>query len=131
MLKLILTLPQDMDAELLMTTALALANYKVHKACQFKLERTTRADYVDYEGVDLISYEPDSVWNNAGHEYEVSGDILDPFLMETLCDLQRLIPFEMHFENRGKYDPAEWLYQGYEIGEIYDDALNSLFYCER
>ena len=131
MVKLILKLSQDTDAELLMTTALALANYKVHKAYHFDLKPTSRASYVDYEGVDIKGYEPDSTLDGYANEYEVSGDILDPFLMETLSDLQRLIPFEMHFENRGKYDPAEWLYQGYEIGDIYDDALNSLFYRER
>lgn len=138
MVKLIIKAPENMDVNLLMTTALALAHYKTQKPYHFELNMSK--NYVDYRDVDVISFEPDTVWNSSTSlddfragvkEYELTGDYLDVFLMETLADLQKIVPFEMYFENRGEYDPADWLHEGlYDTGTIYDRAIWLLYSAE-
>ena len=122
MLKLVLKLPDGMNADLLMTTAIALAHYKTQKHYHFKLNMAK--GYLDYANVDLQSFEPESVWINNNHEYELNGDVVDVFLMETLAELQNLIPFDMYFDNRGEYDSRSPI--GYDSGEIYDDAIAAI-----
>lgn len=144
MLKLIIKLPKEADANLLMVSALALAHYKTHKTYEFKLELKCRSDYLDYENLDMQCFEPEKFYDrnecntcywyedykSGMEEYEVDASVLDPFLMETLVDLQKLIPFEMYFEQRGAYDPAKWLYEHPEwTGEIYDSAVHTLFWA--
>ncbi len=107
MLKLILRVPTCMDAELLLTTAAALAIYKAKNHNHYKIKY---GDYGDYEEYDETCWSPDFVFTNEKPfttydgmtEYTVDGDILDLFLVERLSELQQLIPFEMYFENRGK-----------------------------
>ena len=115
MVKLIIKLPENMDANLLMQSALALADYKHRQHSYFKLKDYDELNY--YDDYDLLSFEPDFVLHSptsyenyvAGvREYELSADILDPFLMEILSELQRIVPFEMFFDNRGKCDPATY-----------------------
>lgn len=142
MLKLIIKLPETTDAKLLMTTALALAHYKTHKYHDFKLD--TPNCYIDYENVDLLSFEPEKVYGSCDtcywyedyksgmQEYELDAAVLDPYLVETLFELKKLVPFEMYFEQRGKYDPADWMYDHPEwLGDIEDPALFRLFYSEK
>lgn len=131
MLKLIINLPRGMNAELLMTSALALADYKRKHRYYFGI----REDLPEYRDLNLPAYEPSYVIrtspakNTLGvTEYEVDGYLLDVNMMERLSELQGLIPFEMYFEQRGAYDPAAC--DGLELGEIYDDALYSLFNAE-
>ena len=125
MLKLIMKVPEGTDANLLMTSALALAHYKLRRHYAFKVDTYGTTDYAD---VDLVQFEPDWVCGTSG-EYEVDASILDPFLMETLAEMQKLVPFEMYFENRGKYDAAEWMYKHPEwTGDIEDAALHRLFW---
>lgn len=128
MLKLILKMPKGADANLLMTSALALAQYKLQRHNHFGVDTYNAADYVD---VDLVQFEPERVYGYGSDrdEYEVDASILDPFLVETLAEMQAVVPFEMYFENRGKYDPARWMYEHPEwTGDIEDAALHRLFW---
>ncbi|MBQ3444984.1 MAG: hypothetical protein IJG33_17260 [Selenomonadaceae bacterium] len=124
MLKLILRMPRDMDATLLMHSALALAHYRSKYYYKF---RDVEYGLPEYGDMYLPSYEPDYALHSATPagvvEYEVLGYMLDLYLMETLAELQKLIPFEMYFEQRGKYDPNAC--SNLELGEIYDSALGA------
>lgn len=129
MLKLIINLPRGMNADLLMTSALALADYKSKHYYKF---RDVEDGLPEYGDVDLPSYEPSFVIttspakNTLGvTEYEVDGCLLDVNLMERLAELQGLIPFEMYFEQRGAYDPHAC--DGLDLSQIEDDALDRLF----
>lgn len=129
MLKLIINLPRGMNADLLMTSALALSDYRRKYRCYFKVTE----DLPDYSrDLNLPSYEPSCVIrtspakNTLGvTEYEVDGYLLDVNLMERLAELQGLIPFEMYFEQRGAYDPHAC--DGLDLSQIEDDALDRLF----
>ena len=131
MLKLIINLPRGMNADLLMTSALALADYKRKHRYYFGI----REDLPDYRGLNLPSYEPSYVIRTSPAknavdvtEYEVDGYLLDVNLMERLNELQGLIPFDMYFEQRGAYDPAAC--DGLDLSDIHDDALDRLFNTE-
>ena len=132
MLKLILRVPNGMDATLIMHSAVALAHYKNERHYDFFYREDKSDRREDYLSDDPRGYEPDYVMHSATPagvtEYEVNGYMLDPYLMETLTDLQKLIPFEMYFEQRGKYDPNAC--SNLALGEIYDSALETLFYQE-
>ena len=130
MLKLIINLPRGMNADVLMTSALALADYKAKH--YYKFREAVETDVPNYGEVCLPAYMPSTVIrtspakNTVGiTEYEVDGYLLDVNLMERLVELQGLIPFEMYFEQRGKYDPNAC--EGLELGEISDSALERLF----
>lgn len=132
MLKLIINLPCGMNADLLMTSALALADYKSKHYYKFSDVQDGLPEYGD---MDLPRFLPNHVIypspvnHNPGMvEYEVLGYMLDVNLMERLTELQGLIPFEMHFEQRGKYDPDAC--KDLDLGDIYDPALESLFNTE-
>lgn len=137
MLKLIVKMPKNTDAHLLMITAIALADYK-HKNHNHFRDMKDYDGIADYDGIELRAYEPDAVYDSptsmedfeAGvQEYELHGDILDPFIMTQLVELQKIIPFEMYFENRGKYDAEKWMYKYPDwTGDIYDSALHTLFW---
>lgn len=136
MLKLIIKLPEEADANMLLVTALSLAEYKRKHYYQFKMKYDSSV--MDYCNVNLPQFEPTPVYDSvtsmedfrAGiKEYELDGSVLDPYLMERLAELQKLIPFEMYFEQRGAYDAAKWMYEnpGW-LGDIEDAALHSLFW---
>lgn len=135
MLKLIIKLPREADASILMPTAIALAHYKSKYHYKFR-DGEYDGSIVDYSGHDLNLFELEPVWDTVSNdrleEYELNADVLDPYLMERLAELQKIIPFEMYFENRGKYDAAEWMWKNPDwLGDIYDNALDSLFWQER
>lgn len=119
MLKLILKLPKGTDANLLVTTALALANYKAKRYYNFKVDST---DYADYEHFDLAAIEPERTFYQR-NEYEVPGYMLDVTLTETLIELQKLLPFEMYFEQRGKFDKHDWDYGG--VGDTFSSFVSA------
>ena len=100
MLKLVLKMPQETDAELLMTTALALADFKRNHP--YKFNRHYDGTLPDYGAMDLVAFEPELVWRGNVREHQVDADLIDPFLMETLRELKKIVRFEFSFEERGK-----------------------------
>lgn len=125
MLKLIIRMPENADANVLMLSALALAEYKLeHYYCFDGVHRTDS----DYNDIHLPSLEPQRVCRyDYSAEYEVDGYMVDLFFVEQLTELQKVVPFEMYFEQRGLRDPRE---REDSIGEIDDPAIASLFYAE-
>ena len=139
MVKLILKLPETSNANLLMYAAMGLADFKVKHRREFMPEAISDSDFEQYHKFWLACMEPDSSRNSltwyedlkAGiREYELSGDVVDVFLMETLYEVQKLFPFEMYIENRGKYESPDWLYKldPWERSDINDDAIHTLFW---
>ena len=123
MLKLIMKVPEGIDVNLLMTSALALAHYKKRRYYNFDVDTYGTAEYDD---VDLKLFEGERVGSG---EYEFDASVLDPFLLERLNELRACVPFDMYFENRGAYDAARWMYEHPEwTGDIEDPALHRLFW---
>lgn len=140
MLKLVLKLPQQTDAKKLLLAAVALAEYK--RLYYYKFEKSecvgSKEDVFDYGHADLPAYEPVSVSlaysasysedKAAGvREYELDSDITDVFLMEMLGEMQKIVPFEMYFENRGKSEPPKGTMVDWDF-EITDEAIFYLFW---
>ena len=137
MMTLVLKLPKGADANQLMLAALSVAEYKKQRYYSFKGMKSP-SDYNDYSDVHLPLYEPQWVWDSPSAsenyrdgvtEYTVPAYALDVYLMEVLSDLQKAIPFEMWFENRGKFEADDWLSGGIDF-EIYDDAIYTLHNTE-
>ena len=137
MKKLIINMPRGKhDAKLLLTTAFALAHYRTTTALKYDEFKGESHDFNDYI-VDLVCLEPDYVipspFAEPGTvEYEDDAGLIDGVLLRTLAQLQTLIAFEMHFENRGdKFgDKRQTDGDYYDNGEIYDDAIATLYYAE-
>ena len=136
MLKLVLKVPEKMDAEKLMQTAVAWAQFKSNRKYSLGLESKDVVKADEYDELHLPSLTPDKVFNSvtsledhtAGmEEYTVDGYMLDIYITESLADLQKIFPFEMYFENRGEFAPTDW---EDDRGEIYDDAIWTLHYAE-
>lgn len=137
MMTLVLKLSKGADANQLMLAALSVAEYKKQRYYSFKGMKSP-SDYNDYSDVHLPLYEPQWVWDspsasenyrNGVEEYTVPAYALDVYLMDVLSDLQTVIPFEMHFENRGKFEADDWSSGGIDF-EIYDDAIYTLYNTE-
>ena len=138
MMTLVIKLPKGADANQLMLAALSVAQYKTQRYYSFKGMKSPSDYYNDYSDVHLPLYEPQWVYNSPSasdnyrggvEEYTVPAYALDLYLMDVLSDLQKVIPFEMYFENRGKFEVEDWSSGGIDF-EIYDDAIYSLYNTE-
>lgn len=127
MKKLIIKMPYDKDATLLLTTAFALAHY----TDEDDIYRGSHGRYV----VDKTCLEPERVLRSASEdenyreglrEYEVDAELVDGVVMGALAELQTLVPFEMYFENRGGGDNDEECYHV----DIDDYAIATFYYAE-
>ena len=133
MLKLVLRMPEQMDAEKLMLLAVAWAQFKSNNHYSLGVDYHDTVDAKHYDDLHLLSLEPDRVFQTAiprdkgTKECVVDGYMLDIYITESLADLQKIFPFEMHFENRGKFDSRGW---EDNYGEIYDDAIWTLYHTE-
>lgn len=91
MLKLIVKVPHNTDAQLLMTVAIAYADYKNKNRYQFGAEYDS--SIADYSGYDLSQFEPDFVTVKDGiAEYTFNADVLDQYLVDRLVELQNITP---------------------------------------